>query len=48
MQALADLALHDADLRAEVIPIISRLTETGSPAIRSRGHKLLAQLQKIN
>jgi HEAT repeat protein len=44
MQALADLAAHDALLRAEVLPIIERLTRTGTPAMRARGRKLLIEL----
>jgi hypothetical protein len=44
MQALADLSRHDARLRAQVQPLIERLTRTGTPAMRSRGRKLLKQL----
>jgi hypothetical protein len=44
MQALADLAEEDADLRAQVSKLIERLVQTGSPAMRSRGQKLLAKL----
>jgi HEAT repeat protein len=44
MQALADLALHDTRLRSQVAPLIVRLTKTGTPAMRSRGRKLLRQL----
>jgi hypothetical protein len=45
MQALSDLALADDGLRARVVPTIVALTETGSPAMRSRGRKLLAALE---
>ena len=44
MQALADLAEQDVSLRAQVIPLLEELTETGSPAMRSRGRKLLEKL----
>jgi HEAT repeat protein len=44
MQALADLAGHDADLRGFVLPLIERLSQTGTPAMRSRGRALLKQL----
>jgi HEAT repeat protein len=46
MQALADLALADHGLRARVVPLLEFLTNTGSPAMRSRGRKLLAKLRK--
>jgi HEAT repeat protein len=41
MQALADLALQYDDLRSQTIPILEYQTATGSPAMRSRGRKLL-------
>jgi hypothetical protein len=44
MQALADLALDDERLRLWVVPILRELTATGSPAMASRGHKLLQML----
>lgn len=44
MQALADLAGRDKKLKSKVIPIIGDLTKEGSPAIRSRGEKLLKKL----
>jgi len=44
MQALADLAERDERLRAQVMPVIDRLTRTGTPAMRSRGRKLLKRL----
>ncbi len=47
MQALADLAERDADLRPGVVRTIKRLTRTGSPAMRSRGKKLLARLGSL-
>jgi HEAT repeat protein len=44
MQALADLAAQDERLLAEVTPLIERLTRTGTPAMMSRGRKLLKRL----
>jgi hypothetical protein len=41
MQALADLAEREAKLRPQVIKLLAELTETGSPAMKSRGQKLL-------
>jgi hypothetical protein len=43
MQGLADLAMEDVRLRKRVIPLLEFLTATGSPAMRSRGRKLLAR-----
>jgi hypothetical protein len=45
MQALADLAIKEPDITARVTRAIEKLTQTGSPAIRSRGKKLLPQLK---
>lgn len=45
MQALADLAEEDEPLRDDVLPLIERLTLTGTPAMKSRGRKLLKQLK---
>lgn len=44
MQALADLAARDARLRARVVEQLRELTRTGTPAMKSRGRKLLARL----
>jgi HEAT repeat protein len=41
MQALADLAEVYPRLRRQVDPLIEQLTTSGSPAMRSRGRKLL-------
>ena len=46
MQGLADLAEQDAQLRGRVIPILEALTANGSPAMRSRGRRLLARLHR--
>ncbi len=45
MQALADLALQDAGLRPGITRRLRSLTRTGTPAMRSRGRKLLARLK---
>ncbi|MCE7986169.1 MAG: hypothetical protein DYG89_33755 [Caldilinea sp. CFX5] len=44
LQALADLALVDTELRPAIITQLEQVTQTGSPAMRSRGKKLLAKL----
>ena len=44
MQSLADLAETDSKLRSQVTPLLEELTQTGSPAMRSRGRKLLKKL----
>jgi len=46
MQALADLAEQDASLRCQVIQLLEELTRTGSPAMKSRGRKLLDKLSR--
>jgi hypothetical protein len=46
IQGLADFAVQDERLRARVIPILEKLTSTGSPAMRARGRKLLKTLQR--
>lgn len=43
MQALADLAEVYPRLRRQVDPLIEQLTISGSPAMRSRGRKLLGR-----
>ncbi len=49
MQALADLAVQSEKLLEQVTPLIQRLTRTGTPAMKSRGRKLLKQLEtKVN
>ena len=44
MQALADLAAQDAGLRPQVTALVEELTRTGSPAMQSRGRRLLREL----
>jgi hypothetical protein len=46
MQALADLAEGDARLRPRILTVLKELTETGSPAMKSRGRKLLKRLKE--
>jgi hypothetical protein len=45
MQALADLAEQDAGLRPEVVRVLEEQTRAGSPAMQSRGSKLLHRLR---
>lgn len=47
MQALADLAMQDRALLPEVLPLIERLTRSGTPAMLSRGRMILRQLRKL-
>jgi hypothetical protein len=46
MQALAELAEQDPSLISRVMPRLEELVETGSPAMKSRGRKLLARLRR--
>lgn len=46
MQALADLVVQDPRLRRFAVARIRALMETGSPAMKSRGRKLLARLER--
>ncbi|MDH3799892.1 MAG: hypothetical protein OES70_14695 [Desulfobacterales bacterium] len=48
MQALSDLALKKSAASARMIRAIEKLTRTGSPAIQSRGKKLLPKLKKLS
>jgi hypothetical protein len=41
MQALMDLSVEDAALRARVMPIVRESLEGGTPAMRARARKLL-------
>jgi hypothetical protein len=47
MQSLADLALQDSQLLASVTRRISLFMRKGSPAMKSRGRKLLLQLKTV-
>jgi hypothetical protein len=46
MQTLADIASQDSGLRGPIMERLERLTRTGSPAMKSRGRKLLARLKQ--
>ena len=45
VQALADFAQRDAALRPRVVAMLEEQVRTGSPAMKSRGHKLLRNLK---
>jgi len=45
MDALAQLAASDASLRREVVGLLRHLVVTGTPAMRSRGRRLLAAFE---
>jgi hypothetical protein len=44
MQTMADIASQDPRLRAPIVEKLKRLTRDGTPAMKSRGRKLLARL----
>lgn len=44
MQALADLAASDPKLKSQITPLLEELSQTGTPAMRARGRKLLRRL----
>jgi hypothetical protein len=46
IQALADFAERDAGLRPQIIKLLEELTRTGSPAMTSRGRRLLEKLNR--
>ena len=48
MQAMADLAAQEPALKPEIIPLLRQLTQTGSPAMQSRGRKLLRKLDEAD
>lgn len=45
MQALTDLAMVNPKIKKKVVPIIKRSFVLGTPAMRSRGKKLLTILE---
>jgi len=45
MQSLVDLAEDDPSLREKILPRITVLVQTGSPAVQNRGRKLLLRLK---
>ena len=44
MQGLADLAREDRSLMSRVLPLIEKLSENGTPAMRARGRKILKRI----
>ena len=44
MQALADLAFQEESIRPEIRELIQNLMSAGSPAMRTRGKRLIAKL----
>ena len=44
LQALADLAIEENSLKVRVVEVLEKLAQTGSPAVKNRGKKLLAKL----
>ncbi len=48
LQALADLAQHDKYLRREVIDLVKSAMQTGTAAMKSRGRKILEELDLGN
>ena len=47
MQALADFAAKDSKLKGKILPLLDELTEIGTAAMRARGRKLLAHLNRL-
>jgi hypothetical protein len=47
MQALGDLAAKDSKLRKPIVRQLEELTATGTPAMKSRGKKLLVKLSSV-
>ncbi|MFO8059505.1 MAG: hypothetical protein R6U70_02455 [Bacillota bacterium] len=45
MTALAEMAADDTGLRGRVVGVLRELVRSGSPAVRSRGKKLLRELE---
>lgn len=48
MQTMADIAAQDTRLRAPIVEKLKRLTRDGTPAMKSRGRKLLARLDGVS
>lgn len=46
MQTLADIAARDPELRGSIVRRLAGLTRSGSPAMKSRGRKLLERLKQ--
>lgn len=48
MQALADIAKQNPNYRSSVLDHLRELTVIGTPAMKARGHKLLAELEGLS
>jgi hypothetical protein len=46
MQSLADFVATDRNLKSKILPLLAELTEIGTAAVRARGRKLLAHLNR--
>ena len=46
MQALADLSEGDPELQRTAEPLIRALVESGSPAVKARGRRLLNRMER--
>jgi hypothetical protein len=46
MQTMADMAAQDSRLCAPIVEKLKRLTRDGTPAMKSRGRRLLARLER--
>jgi hypothetical protein len=46
MQGLADFAARDPQLKSKILPLLEELTQVGTAAMRARGRKLLAHLNR--
>jgi len=46
MQTMADMAAQDSRLRAPIVEKLKTLTRNGTPAMKSRGRRLLARLER--
>jgi len=46
MQALADIGMQNPNLRTSILTHLRKLTESGTPAMKARGRKLLEMLEK--
>ena len=48
LQALSDLAIEDKRLRHRAVKVIKEFTASGSPAVKSRGRKLLEKFSALD
>jgi hypothetical protein len=47
LQALADFAMKDSNLKERVIKLLEEFTITGSAAVKNRANKMLKKLKNI-